>query len=106
LHLIGNAFAVVALRGLLNRIHPGFPVFGLDAPRKAAAVCNVGGVGHTKHCRGITAPQQGIAVEPPFVSGIADRTEDLGNVWDIRRLLNSGHARPVLETPRRVGRWP
>jgi hypothetical protein len=45
-----------------------------------------------------------LGVEPPFIGDVADRPENLRGVRDTSRLLDSGHARPFLGTPRYAGR--
>ena len=104
LHLIGNAAAGVALTGAGDRVEPALPVFGIDVLREAAAAGDVGGIGDAEHGGGIAAPDQRIGVEPPFVSGVADRRENFRGVGDASRLFDSGHARLFLGTPRRAGR--
>ena len=103
LHLIGHAFAGVALTGLGDRIETALPVLGLDLLRKAAAAADIGDV-DAEYRGGIAAPEQRIGVEPPFIGDVADRPENLRGVRDTSRLLDSGHARPFLGTPRRTGR--
>ena len=104
LHLIGHAFAGVALTGLGDRVEAALTVLGIDLLRKATAAGDVTEVGDAEHGRGIAAPDQCIGVEPPFIGDVTDRLENLRGVRDASRLFDSGHARPFLGTPRRAGR--
>ena len=100
LHLIGHAFAGVALTGLGDRVEATLPVLRLDLLRKASAAGDIAEVGDAEHRRGIAAPDQGIGVEPPFVSDVTDRLENFRGVGDASRLSEFGSRSPLFGNAR------
>jgi hypothetical protein len=70
-------------------------VFGIDVLRVAFAA---GDLGHAETRRGVGAPGQGVGIEPPSVSDIADRFKNFGGVEVNGLLIKMDHVMALFGT--------
>src|SRR6185312_871404 len=98
--LIGDAGAVVGRLALRHRIEAGLSRVGFDLLRINTATGDVRHAGNAKDGGGVFAPGERIAVETPFVGGLANGRENPGRIRRTRHLVDADHDCPLLGTPR------